>query len=32
VLRALKQDTNLYLSSPLVEHAIQLVESDEAGW
>ena len=32
VLRALKRDTNLYLSSPLVEHAIQLVESDEAGW
>ena len=32
VLRALKQETNLYLSSPLVEHAIWLVESDEAGW
>jgi predicted nucleic acid-binding protein len=32
VLRALKQETNLYLSSPLVEHAIRLVESDEAGW
>lgn len=32
VLRALKQDTNLYLSSPLMEHAIGLVESDDAGW
>lgn len=32
VLRDLKQDTNLYLSTPLVEHAIELVESDDAGW
>ena len=32
VLRALKQETNLYLSGPLVEHAIGVVESDEAGW
>lgn len=32
LLRALKRDTNLYLSSPLVEHAIGLVESDDAGW
>jgi len=32
VLRALKRDTNLYLSSPLVEHAIRLVDSDDAGW
>lgn len=32
VLRALKQETNLYLSSPVVEHAIRLVGSDEAGW
>lgn len=32
VLRDLKQDTNLYLSTPLLEHAIELVESDDAGW
>lgn len=32
LLRALKRDTNLYLSGPLVEHAIGLVESDDAGW
>lgn len=32
VLRALKQETNLYLAGPLVEHAIGVVESDEAGW
>lgn len=31
-LRELKRDTNLYLSTPLIEHAIELVESDEAGW
>ena len=31
-LRELKQDTNRYLSTPLIEHAIELVESDEAGW
>lgn len=31
-LRELKQDTNLYLSTPLIEHAIELVESDAAGW
>lgn len=31
-LRELKQDTNLYLSTPLIEHAIELVESDDAGW
>lgn len=31
-LRSLKQDTNLYLSTPLVEHAIELVESNDAGW
>lgn len=32
VLQTLKQDTNLYLSTPLIEHAIGLVESNEAGW
>lgn len=31
-LRELKQDTSLYLSTPLIEHAIALVESDDAGW
>jgi len=31
-LRRLKQDTNLYLSTPLIEHAIELVEFDDAGW
>jgi predicted nucleic acid-binding protein len=31
-LRELKQDTSLYLSTPLIEHAIELVESDSAGW
>lgn len=31
-LRELKQDTSLYLSAPLIEHAIELVESDDAGW
>lgn len=31
-LRELKQDTSLYLSTPLIEHAIELVESDDAGW
>lgn len=30
--RELKQDTNLYLSTPLVEHAIESVESDDAAW
>lgn len=32
VLRSLERDTNLYLSTPLIEHAIGLVESDDAGW
>lgn len=32
VLRSLETDTNLYLSGPLVEHAIALVEADDAGW
>lgn len=32
LLRTLQQDTNLYLSTPLVEHAIELVDSDDAGW
>lgn len=32
LIRGLQRDTNLYLSRPLVEHAIKLVESDEAGW
>ena len=31
-LRELKQDTSLYLSTPLIEHAINLVESSDAGW
>jgi predicted nucleic acid-binding protein len=31
-LRELKQDTSLYLSTPLIEHDIELVESDDAGW
>lgn len=31
-LRQLKQDTNLYLSTPLIEHAIELVESEVTGW
>lgn len=31
-LRELKQDTSLYLSTPLIEHAIELVESGDAGW
>jgi predicted nucleic acid-binding protein len=31
-LRELKQDTSLYLSTPLIEHAIELVESDDADW
>jgi predicted nucleic acid-binding protein len=31
-LPELKQDTSLYLSTPLIEHAIELVESDEADW
>ncbi len=31
-LRELKQDTSLYLSTPLIEHAIELVEFDNAGW
>ena len=31
-LRELKQDTSLYLSTPLIEHAMKLVESDDAGW
>lgn len=32
LLRDLKRDTNLYLSDPLIEHAIGLVEGDDAGW
>lgn len=32
ILEELKQDTNLYLSTPLIEHAIELIESDETGW
>ena len=32
VLRELEQETNLYLSTPLIEHAIELVEADDAGW
>lgn len=32
VLRGLERDTSLYLSAPLIEHAIGLVESDDAGW
>jgi predicted nucleic acid-binding protein len=31
-LRGLNQETNRYLSTPLIEHAIESVESDEAGW
>ena len=31
-LRELKQDTSLYLSTPLIEYAIELVESGDAGW
>lgn len=31
-LRELKQDTSLYLSTPLIEHAIELIEPDDAGW
>jgi predicted nucleic acid-binding protein len=31
-LRELKRDTSLYLSTPLIEHAIESVESDHAGW
>lgn len=30
--RNLERDTNLYLSAPLIEHALDLVDSDEAGW
>lgn len=32
LIRELQRDTNLYLSAPLVERAIALVEADEAGW
>lgn len=32
ILRTLKRDTNLYLSIPLLEYALQQVESDDAGW
>jgi predicted nucleic acid-binding protein len=32
VLRELEQETNLYLSTPLIEHAIELVEANDAGW
>lgn len=32
ILRDLQQDTTLYLSTPLVAHAIELIESDDAGW
>ncbi len=31
-LRELKQDTNLYLSTPLVDYAIELIESGDTGW
>lgn len=31
-LRALEQETNLYLSTPLLEYALQQVELDDAGW
>lgn len=31
-LRELQQETNLYLSTPLIEHAIGLIESDDGGW
>lgn len=31
-LRELKQDTNLNLSTPVTEHAVELVDSDDAGW
>ena len=31
-LRELKQDTSLYLSTPLIERAIELVVSGDAGW
>jgi len=31
-LRELKQDTSLYLSTPLIKHAMELVESGDAGW
>ena len=32
VLRELEQETNLYLSTPLIEHTIELVEADDAEW
>ena len=32
VLRELEQETNLYPSTPLIEHAIEQVEADDAGW
>ena len=32
VLRELEQETNLYLSTPLIEHAIELIEADDAEW
>ncbi len=32
LLRRLERDTNLYLSTPLIEYAIERVESDDAGW
>ena len=32
VLRELEQESNLYLAPPLIEHAIELVEADDAGW
>lgn len=32
LIRSLEQDTSLYLSSPLLEHAIHLVESELADW
>jgi len=31
-LHDLQTDTSLYLSTPLIEHAVALVESDDAGW
>ncbi len=32
VIRDLERDTTLYLSDPLVEYALDLVDEDEAGW
>lgn len=32
LLRTLQQDTTLYLSKPLLEHAIRVVEENESTW